>query len=91
MLKITCIAEDGESVTLKLEGRIAGQGGDALRKECDSHLARHNTIILDLSELSFVDQHGVDTLKALMSQISQHVQVVGCSLFVSGLLHGESD
>ena len=88
MLKITQTAEDDTSITLKLEGRIAGQWVKELRSECERCLTRRSKILLDLFGVSFIDRQGVSTLKALMGQ---GVEVVECSLFISELLQGEND
>ncbi|HJY85133.1 MAG TPA: STAS domain-containing protein [Candidatus Binatia bacterium] len=83
MLRITCIAEDEESATLKLEGWLIGPWVEELRNECESYVARRHTVILDLSDVRFVAPQGIRTLKAL----SRHcVLFVGMSTFLSALL-----
>lgn len=85
MLKVTHVAEDDKSVTLKLEGRIVGQWVNELKRECEGCLARRSALILDLSDVSFIDSQGIKVLRAMMGS---RVQLVGCSLFLSGLLKG---
>jgi anti-anti-sigma regulatory factor len=83
MLRITCIAEDEESATLKLEGWVIGPWVEELRNACERSVARRHTVILDLSEVRFADPQGIRTLKAL----SRHcVRFVGMSTFLSVLL-----
>ena len=68
MLKVTQVAQDNQSVTLKVEGRIVGPWVNELRQECGKCLARRSKIILDLSGVSFADDQGIKTLKAMIEQ-----------------------
>ncbi|MCI0417424.1 STAS domain-containing protein [bacterium] len=83
MLKITVMAETDETVTLKLEGRIIGQWVDEVREECEMWLAKGRKAVLDLSGIIFIDELGIETLKAMKRN---GVNLIGCSLFLSGLL-----
>ena len=83
MLKITRISESADRVTLQLEGRIGGVWIDELRHECMSCLTQGRTLTLDLSGVQFVEASGIAMLRAMLDQ---HIQFVGCSLFLSGLL-----
>ncbi len=85
MLRITQLAEGDTTVTLKLEGRIVGQWVEELRKECEIRLADQGKIILDLSGVSFADNQGIKTLKAM---IGDQVQLRGCSVLLRGLIKG---
>lgn len=85
MLKITPSAEDDITVTLKLEGRIVGPWVEELRKECEKRQAEGKKIVLDLLGVGFVNEEGIRALNALTSE---QVELVGSSLFVSGLLNG---
>jgi anti-anti-sigma regulatory factor len=82
MLKITVADKDETSVTLKLEGRIAGRWVDELRKECDLCRDKGKQLILDLSGVSFVDDAGIKVLKTLAGR---QVTLTNCSLFLSEL------
>ncbi len=85
MLKITHLAEDDTTVTLKLEGRIVGQWVEELRKECEIRLADQSQIILDLSGVSFADDEGIKTLRAMMDD---RAELLGCSALLWGLIKG---
>ena len=86
MLKVTRVAEGKKTVTLKLEGRIVGPWVDELKRECEMCLAKRSKLTLDLSGVNFVDDQGIEALKAMMGD---RVQLTGCSLFLSGLLTGK--
>ncbi|MDA2932798.1 STAS domain-containing protein [Acidobacteria bacterium AH-259-D05] len=86
MLKITIIASDEETVTLRLEGRIVGEWVHELRRECEKNLKERRRVILDLSGVTFGDHQGIKVLKALTGD---GVQFTGCSLFLSALLEAE--
>lgn len=85
MLKVTHVAEDDRTVTLRLEGRIVGQWVNELKRECEICLGKRRKLILDLSGVSFIDNQGITTLKTLLSD---RVQLIGCSLFITGILKG---
>lgn len=83
MFRITRIADDETSVTLRVEGRLVGRWIDELETECERHRADRRRVKLDLSGVTFVDDRGIE---ALRSMAGHHVEVVQCSLFLSGLL-----
>lgn len=80
MLKIEPVETTGGRVTLKLAGRVIGPWVEELRRSCESVLARHATLVLDLGEVSFVDLAGVTLLLGL---VDRHVRLAGCSRFVA--------
>lgn len=84
MLKVTRMDEDDKTVTLKIEGRIAGPWVYELKRECENCLARQRQLIFDLSGVNFIDHAGAKVLKSMM--IGDRVQLTGCSLFLSELL-----
>jgi len=88
MLRITRVAEDDESATLKLEGRIVGLWVNELRRECEIYLARGSKVTLELSGVRFADHQGVKALKAMCGE---RVELMGASLFLSGLLKEAED
>lgn len=83
MMKVTLVATEKESVTLKVEGRIGGQWVDVLKSECRSCLAMHERLILDFSGVDYIDEEGIAALKAM---VNYRVTFIGVSLFLSGLL-----
>jgi anti-anti-sigma regulatory factor len=83
MFRITRIAEDESSVTLRVEGRLVGRWIDELEHECERCMVDRRRVSLDLSGVTFVDDHGIE---ALRSMGGHHVEVIQCSLFLSGLL-----
>ncbi len=80
MLKIERVETLREPVTLKLEGRVIGPWVEELRRSCESVLARHTKLVLDLAEVSFVDLEGVALLLGLADR---HVRLASCSRFVA--------
>ncbi len=85
MLRITVTQSTASLRQLKLEGRVTGPSVAELRRQCESALARndHNSLTLDLADVSFIDNDGVDLLRTL----SHHnVTVARCSPFVAELL-----
>src|SRR4029453_17059845 len=83
MMRITQVL-DGETATrLRVEGRIAGHDGGALRAACEPHLAAPGALVLDLAEVSFVDAAGASALRDLERR---GALLVGRSGFVAQLL-----
>ncbi|MBN4054759.1 STAS domain-containing protein [Nitrospira defluvii] len=85
MFKITCGKEEDGVILLRVDGRIVGPWVEELKEKCKSCLAEKKRLILDLSGVSFIDEHGVKVLNELKKT---RVEVRGCSLFLSGLLDG---
>ena len=83
MLRITKVAKDPSIVTLKLEGKLASDWVTLLEKECQSGLNDNREVVLDFSDVTFVDDHGVQVLKKLASK---QFKIVSCSEFVTHLL-----
>ncbi len=83
MLKIAFVETSNGTPTLSMEGRLIGPWVEELRRLCDSILAGGGKLILDLSEVSFVDRNGVELLQSLRQR---HVVLVNYSNFVAELL-----
>ena len=86
MLKVTLIEDGPKTITLKLEGRIAGQWVDELERECEKQLETHKKLVLDVFGVTFVDDRGI---RMLMSVGGDRVELIRCSLFISELLRTE--
>ena len=79
MLRITPIESTNHSITLRLEGRLSGPWVSELGKACEKALREGNALVLNLAEVSFLDNTGIDLLTNL-----QHrgIKLVDCSMFV---------
>ena len=86
MLKMTAVRENEQTITLKLEGRIVGPWVEELEKECEKCLLKKNCLILDLSEVSYIDERGINTIRGFLGP---RIQSVGGSLFLEGLMKEE--
>jgi len=83
MIKMTISGEDKQFLTLKIEGKIVGLWVEELRKECEKCLKRKNQLILDLSDVDYIDEKGVKILRGILGP---RVQAIGLSFFLEGLL-----
>lgn len=73
------IEVDG-SVVLRLEGKVSGRWVDELRRlACEVLQKPAARLVLDLTEVSFVEADGLELLHELSSR---HVRLSNCSLFV---------
>ena len=69
MLRITVVESSASSVTLRVEGRVAGPWVEELRKTCNLHTVPDPVqVILELEDVSFADAAGVACLKELQEQ-----------------------
>ena len=68
-----------------MEGEVRGPWVEELRQSCDQILATGSNLILDLTDVSFIDLDGV----ALCRRLQRHqVTFLHCSPFVTELLKG---
>ena len=79
MIRITTMADDGQNVRLKVEGRIVENWITEIKKVCTSLLAQKKMIFLDFSHVSFIDRQGV---KVLQRVLSDRVEIIGASRLV---------
>ena len=85
MLRIVPVASPDEAVSLRLEGQVRGPWVEELRRSCAQVLAMGRGLILDMTDVSFMDLDGV----ALFRNLSDHnVTLLHCSLFVGEQLKG---
>ncbi len=85
MLKIVQINGIPKATTLRLAGRLIGPWVEELRRACEPILASGDSLAIDLSEVSFVDQAGVELLGRLRGR---EAVLSNCSGFVTELLKG---
>jgi anti-anti-sigma regulatory factor len=85
VLRITTTGSNAISVTAKIEGEIAGAHVHELFRSVASALARAPHVVLDLSDVTFVDHAGAVLLRSLTDQ---GVQFVHGSSYISRLLGG---
>jgi len=83
MLKITKTEDSGTTVVLKLEGKITDQWAALLDGECRSLLRNGKRLLLNCSDVHFLDDRGVEVLRNLPPQ---HVTIAGAPGFVMELL-----
>ena len=85
MLRINTVSS-GQSITLKLEGKLLRAWCDELQSAVARALASGLAVRLDLVDVSFLDDSGARTIRAL---IADGVAVDRCSNFVAELLNEE--
>ncbi len=83
MVRITPMTDDGQTVHVKVEGRVVGDWVPVLDQACGSCLSQRQRVILDFSDVTFIDRRGVELLKAILGE---RVQIMGASLLVQALL-----
>jgi len=83
MLKISIVESSEKLVMVRLEGQIVGPWVEALRKAVDGELSDHKKLILDLSDVSFVDFNGISLLTTLTAR---QAALLNAQPFVAELL-----
>ena len=83
MLRITQVSEDSDRVCLKVEGRVIGDWVAELDRTCGSCLSQSRQITLDVSDVTYIDRQGIETLKRILGE---NVQLTGANLLVQALL-----
>jgi anti-anti-sigma regulatory factor len=84
VLRITS-TQNIEAGTLKVEGRVAGDWVGELSRAAAAARAVTPHVVLDLSEVTFVDAEGVALLRALRES---GFALAECSAFVASLIDG---
>jgi ABC-type transporter Mla MlaB component len=79
MLRISECNATNEETTLRLEGRIIGRLVIEVENACEAVFARGCKLILDLSDLSFIDRNGLTLFRDLLNR---QVTLVNCSPFL---------
>ena len=88
MLRITKVSESPSLVTMKLEGRIASDWVSLLENECLRFLDERRRVVLDFSEVTFVDLRGVEMLGRISAK---NIQVINCCPLIEDFLNGGAD
>jgi anti-anti-sigma regulatory factor len=83
MLRITKIAENGSPVTLKLEGKIHAEWVSLLEQECRMLVGQKKTVILDFSDVTFIDDRGVEMIRRLPAS---SIRIINGDSFIEDLL-----
>lgn len=86
MLRITQIGESPSLATLKVEGRIVSNWVSVLEEESLRWLQEKQAVVLDFSNVSFIDRQGVEALRRLRAGA---VRIINCSSLIEDLLNGE--
>ena len=87
MLRITSISTANGSRRLKVEGRLTGDFVGELSRAASSARTEMRTVVVDLADVTFVDQRGVELLRSLQTT---GVDLIDCSQFVQRLINGGS-
>ena len=80
MLKITRAVLSKQEITLRLDGRVAGQWVALLRDSAECELDEGVKLTIDLKNISFIDCEGIALLKSL---IRRGVDPLNAPLFVA--------
>ncbi|OGG56410.1 MAG: hypothetical protein A3F84_28285 [Candidatus Handelsmanbacteria bacterium RIFCSPLOWO2_12_FULL_64_10] len=86
MLRITQIGESPSLTTLKVEGRVVSDWVSVLEGESLKLLREKEIVVLDFSNVSFVDRQGIEALRRLRAGA---VRIINCSSLIEDLLNGE--
>jgi ABC-type transporter Mla MlaB component len=85
LLRITNMLSD-EGQKVKVEGRLTGEFVEELSRVARRALADSSRVVLEMADVSFVDQRGLALLRSLQAD---GVELAHCSQFVRTLMNGE--
>ena len=85
MLRIDKVYENLLTVKLKLEGTLVGEWVSLLEEKILECLENNKKVLLDFSELRFVDEHGMEMLRRLPPE---KIAITNCPRFIEELLKG---
>ena len=80
MLRISTDTSMDGSTLLRMEGRVIGPWVAEMRRSCEQVLASGCRLMLDLSEVSFVDRDGIALFQHLRGR---QVHFINCSPFLT--------
>ena len=80
MVRISESGSTEETIHLRLEGQVIGQGVVEVQKICEHLLAMDHKLALDLAEVVFVDRTGVTLLQDLARR---QVVLLNCTPFLA--------
>ena len=86
MLRISMSEPQGESIQLRLDGRISGRWVKLLRRTCAVQQRRGLRTLLDLRNVSYADRDGIALLQALTEQ---GVEILHAPPFIAELIRRE--
>jgi anti-anti-sigma regulatory factor len=73
------------TVKLKLEGTLVGEWVLLLEEKILECLENNKKVLLDFSELRFVDEHGMEMLRRMPPE---KIAITNCPRFIEELLKG---
>ena len=85
MLRIDRAYENLFTVKLKLEGTLVGEWVLLLEEKILECLENNKKVLLDFSELRFVDEHGMEMLRRMPPD---KIAITNCPRFIEELLKG---
>jgi len=83
VLRITTIEENGSPVTLKLEGKVHAEWVTLLEQECETVIRQNKMVLLDFSEVTYLDDSGVEMVRRLPAQ---SVRIIKGGAFIKDLI-----
>jgi anti-anti-sigma regulatory factor len=85
VLRIDRAYENLFIVKLKLEGTLVGEWVSLMEEKILECLENNKKVLLDFSELRFVDEHGMEMLRRLPPE---KIAITNCPRFIEELLKG---
>ena len=85
MLRITRMSERPTFITLKVEGKVISEWVSILEREALDSLQGKEEVILDFSDVTFINQSGIEMLKRIAAE---NIRIINCSPLIFNLLNG---
>jgi anti-anti-sigma regulatory factor len=85
VLRIDQVYENPFTAKLKVEGTLVGEWVSLLEEKILESLESNKKVLLDFSELRFVDEPGIEMLRRMPPE---KLEIANCSRFIEELLKG---
>ena len=83
MIRITRVNESPLQVTLKVEGQIVSDSLPVLKQECLTSMQGNQKVVLDFSDVTFIDSRGMLMLKRIRAG---NLEIINCSDLIDDCL-----
>lgn len=83
MLRIKATRVGRQGVLLKVEGHLVGGSARVLEQHCRERLDEGQEIVLDLSQIRYVNARGVEVMRRLMER---RIRIVSSSPLLTDML-----
>ena len=80
-------SENGNNITLMLEGWLDTQSAPELQKEFEAIDEKNQSLVIDMEKLEYVSSAGIRQLVAIRQKMNDHVVIKNVSVELMDIFH----